>query len=173
MGGAIPSRGCSSSTTPPPDSGILGPVNTPDALTVTIAFGASLFDGRYGLAPARPRELDADAVFPVDELDPARSHGDVLLQICASQRDTVVHTVRELLRTVRGSLQLRWTIDGFSAARRAAPRRTAARATCSPSATAPRTPPTTDAALMDELVWAGCRREPGVGRRRHLPGASA
>ena len=40
--------------------------------------------------------------FPVDELDPALSHGDVLLQICAHRRDTVVHTVRELLRPVRG-----------------------------------------------------------------------
>ena len=56
--------------------------------------------------------------FPVDELDPAQSHGDVLLQICAHQRDTVVHTLRELLRTVRGSLQLRWTIDGFTGAAR-------------------------------------------------------
>ena len=38
--------------------------------------------------------------FPYDELDPARSHGDLLLQICAGQRDTVVHTVRELMRAV-------------------------------------------------------------------------
>jgi deferrochelatase/peroxidase EfeB len=35
---------------PPPDSGLLGSYNAPDGLTVTIAFGSTLFDGRYGLA---------------------------------------------------------------------------------------------------------------------------
>ena len=49
------------STTRRPDSGILGPVNAPDALTVTIAFGASLFDERYGLAEAAPKRVDPDA----------------------------------------------------------------------------------------------------------------
>jgi deferrochelatase/peroxidase EfeB len=51
--------------------------------------------------------------FDGDELDPARTHGDLLLQICADRRDTVVHTLRELLRPVRGAFALRWTIDGF------------------------------------------------------------
>ena len=39
---------------PPPDSGLLGSYNAPDGLTVTIAFGSTLFDHRYGLAAARP-----------------------------------------------------------------------------------------------------------------------
>ena len=81
---------------------MLGPINAPDSLTVTIAFGGSLFDDRYGLAAKRPRRLTRMPNFPNDELDPARSHGDVLLQICAAQRDTVVHTLRELVRSVRG-----------------------------------------------------------------------
>ena len=42
--------------------------------------------------------------FANDELDPTRAGGDVLLQICAGQRDTVVHTVRELMRAVAGTL---------------------------------------------------------------------
>jgi len=56
--------------------------------------------------------------FPDDELDPARTHGDVMLQICADRRDTVVHTLRELLRPVRSVFALRWTIDGFQSADR-------------------------------------------------------
>lgn len=139
---------------PPPDSGILGPVNEPDVLTVTIAFGASLFDGRYGLAGQRPRELIRMPTFAVDDLDPAQSHGDLLLQICAHQRDTVTHTLRELLRTVRGSLQLRWTIDGFSgAARGPSPRNNPRNLFAFRDGTA--NPPTGDTALMDELVWVG------------------
>lgn len=144
---------------PPPDSGILGPVNTPDGLTVTIAFGASLFDRRYGLAAQRPRELSKMPTFSTDELDPAQSHGDILLQICAHQRDTVTHALRELLRTVRGSLQLRWNIDGFSSARRGpsvhnSPRNLFAFRDGTAN------PQTNDAALMNRLVWAGSG-EPG------------
>jgi deferrochelatase/peroxidase EfeB len=132
---------------PPMDSGILGPVNEPDVLTVTIAFGASLFDERYGLAAQRPRELVSMPTFPVDDLDPAQSHGDVLLQICAHQRDTVAHALRELLRTVRGSLQLRWNIDGFS------PHNNPRNLFAFRDGTA--NPPTSDSALMNELVWVG------------------
>ena len=80
--------------------------------------------------------------FPHDELDPARSHGDVLLSVCAGQRDTVVHTVRELMRSVAGHLTPRWSIDGFqSAGADRRPRTTLA--TCSPSATAPPIPTST------------------------------
>jgi deferrochelatase/peroxidase EfeB len=139
---------------PPADSGILGPVNDPDVLSVTIAFGASLFDGRYGLAGQRPRELITMPTFAIDDLDPTQSHGDVLLQICAHQRDTVAHTLRELLRTVRGELQLRWNIDGFSgAARGPSPHNSPRNLFAFRDGTA--NPPTGDAGLMNELVWAG------------------
>jgi deferrochelatase/peroxidase EfeB len=139
---------------PPPDSGILGPYNAPDALTVTIAFGASLFDARYGLSTQRPHELTAMPTFPVDELDPAQSHGDVLIQICAQHRDTVVHALRELVRAVRGSLQLRWMIDGFTgAARGPTPQNHTRNLFAFRDGTA--NPPTSDATLMNDLVWAG------------------
>jgi deferrochelatase/peroxidase EfeB len=139
---------------PPVDSGVLGPTNDPDVLTVTIAFGASLFDARYGLAAGRPPELVQMPTFAIDDLDPAQSHGDMLLQICAHQRDTVTHTLRELLRTVRGSLQLRWTIDGFSgAARGPSPHNNPRNLFAFRDGTA--NPPTDDAELMNRLVWVG------------------
>jgi deferrochelatase/peroxidase EfeB len=141
---------------PPSDSGILGPDNAPDALTVTIGFGASLFDRRYGLADRRPRELIQMPTFPVDQLDARQTHGDILLQICAQHRDTVVHTVRELLRTVRGTFQQRWSIDGFSGTGRGpTPRNSPRNLFAFRDGTA--NPPTRDASLMDQLVWTGAR----------------
>ena len=155
---------------PPADSGTLGPDNAPDALTVTIGFGASLFDGRYGLASRRPAELIPMPTFPVDQLDPKICHGDVLVQICAQHRDTVVHTVRELARTVRGALQQRWTMDGFSGANRGpSPKNSPRNLFAFRDGTG--NPADHRRSLMDQLVWAGAGRA-GVGRGRHLPGGA-
>jgi deferrochelatase/peroxidase EfeB len=137
---------------PPPDCGILGPVNAPDELTVTIAFGASLFDERYGLAPRKPRVLEKMPNFPTDDLDPTRSDGDILLSICAGRRDTVVHTMRELMRAVVGHMVPRWNLDGFQSARRGpTPRNSPRNLFAFRDGTA--NPDTSDASLMDELIW--------------------
>ncbi|HEY1519059.1 MAG TPA: Dyp-type peroxidase [Solirubrobacteraceae bacterium] len=143
---------------PPPDSGILGPVDSPDSLTVTIALGSSLFDGRYGLAAARPRQLTAMPVFANDELDPARTGGDVLLQICAGQRDTVIHTFRELMRAVAGRLVVRWTIDGFQSAQRG-PSVKNNRRNLFAFRDGTSNPDVADPAKMRQLIWIG----PGNG----------
>ena len=139
---------------PPPDSGILGPYNAPDALTVTIGLGSSLFDHRYGLGAKRPRELIGMPAFGVDQLIATQTHGDLVVQICAQHRDTVVHTVRELLRTVRGTFQQRWAINGFSGANRGpTPASNPRNLFAFRDGTA--NPPSGDASLMDELVWVG------------------
>jgi deferrochelatase/peroxidase EfeB len=147
---------------PPPDSGILGPVNAPDQLTVTIAFGASLFDGRYGLRARRPKGLERMPNFAHDNLDPTRTHGDVLVSVCAGQRDTVTHTVRELMRAVVGRLTPRWRIDGFQSARRGpTPANNPRNLFGFRDGTA--NPDVNDARLMDELIWIPPTPQPGSG----------
>jgi deferrochelatase/peroxidase EfeB len=100
---------------PPSDSGTLGPVVPPDALTVTVGVGSTLFDDRYGLAPHKPRNLKPMRTFPNDNLDPAQCGGDLLVQLCAGSQDTVIHALRSLAKHTRGGMQIRWRIDGFIA----------------------------------------------------------
>jgi deferrochelatase/peroxidase EfeB len=144
---------------PPPDSGILGSYDAPDSLTVTLAFGATLFDHRYGLASKKPRHLTAMPAFALDRLDPNRTGGDLLVQICAGQRDTVVHTVRELMRVMAGTFTARWSLDGFQAAQRNAnPHASTRNLFAFRDGTA--NPDVTDQALMRQLVWADANEPP-------------
>ena len=99
---------------PPVDSGLLGPEPAPDELSVVVSVGASLFDGRYGLADRRPRELVRMPFLANDRLDPERSHGDLLLTLQAEHPDTVVFALRQLMRRTRSTLVLRWEVDGFN-----------------------------------------------------------
>ncbi|WP_269857233.1 iron uptake transporter deferrochelatase/peroxidase subunit [Streptomyces sp. RPT161] len=115
-GGPVPATDLAS---PPSDSATLGPVLPADGLTVTVAVGASLFDGRYGLATRKPAKLVPMPVFPDDDLVGSRElHGDIMLQICADSRDTVMHALRDITRHTRGAMQASWKVDGFHAAPR-------------------------------------------------------
>jgi len=150
-GGAYPVREYDA---PPFDSGTLGPEIAPDNLTVTIAFGAQLFDGRYGLEPMKPAHLVDMRAFPHDELDPERTGGDVLVTLAAGHQDTVEHALRELVKGVRGQLQPRWTVAGFTGAQRGPSPHSSKRnhfgfrdGTSNPDVTDPK--------VMDRLVWAG------------------
>ncbi len=75
---------------------------------MTLSVGATLFDGRYGLAAAEPARLRTMEDFPNDALQRAVCDGDLLLQVCADDRDTVIHAIRELTRATRGGMQVRW-----------------------------------------------------------------
>jgi deferrochelatase/peroxidase EfeB len=109
-GGTPPNLGTGS---PPSDSGTLGPVVPADGLTVTVGVGHSLFDERYGLTARRPQHLTPMRSFPNDNLHPAQTGGDLLLQICAGSPDTAIHALRQIAKHTRGAMQMRWRLDGF------------------------------------------------------------
>jgi deferrochelatase/peroxidase EfeB len=98
---------------PTPESGVLGTRVKPDALTVTLGFGASLFDDRYGLARRRPPGLTQMPTFPDDALVAAECHGDLMLQLCANTEETLLNAIRDLMRATRGALAARWKVEGF------------------------------------------------------------
>jgi deferrochelatase/peroxidase EfeB len=98
---------------PPSDSCTLGPVIPADGLTVTVGLGSSLFDGRYGIAARKPIHLTPMVAFPNDNLDPAQTGGDLLLQICAGSADTAIHALRDIAKHTRGAMQIRYRLDGY------------------------------------------------------------
>lgn len=83
------------------------------ALTITVGFGASLFNDRFGLADRRPAALAELPHFPADALEPARSGGDIVIQACADDPQVAVHAVRNLIRLGFGTVAVRWSQLGF------------------------------------------------------------
>lgn len=110
-GGPAPSTGIGNT---PPDSDVLGPAIPADGLTVTVGFGSTLFDDRFGLAARKPRRLTPMTTFPNDALEPTWLHGDLMLQLCANHSDTVHHAIRDMTRHTRGAMQPRWRIEGYN-----------------------------------------------------------
>ena len=90
----------------------------PSRLTITFGFGPGLFrdaDGRdrFGLADRQPAALRRLPHFPADNLDPARSDGDLCIQACADDPQVAVHAIRNLVRMGFGTVAVRWSQLGF------------------------------------------------------------
>ncbi|WP_246250463.1 iron uptake transporter deferrochelatase/peroxidase subunit [Actinomadura litoris] len=101
---------------PPDDTGEAEGL-PPSRLTLTIGFGPSLFakDGkdRFGIGARRPPALVDLPHFPGDNLDPARSGGDIAVQACADDPQVAVHAIRNLARIGFGVVAVRWSQLGF------------------------------------------------------------
>jgi deferrochelatase/peroxidase EfeB len=134
---------------PPSDDGLLGPTVLPDDLTVTVGLGASLFDGRYGLGSRKPAQLETMRAFAHDNLDPAISNGDLLVQLCAGHRDTLGHAMLDILAHTAGGMRLRWRIDGF----RFPPRPVGIPRDWMGFKDGITNPDTTNATQMNQVVW--------------------
>ncbi|WP_328740146.1 iron uptake transporter deferrochelatase/peroxidase subunit [Streptomyces erythrochromogenes] len=83
-------------------------------LTLTVGFGPGLFaKDRFGLEGRRPEALVDLELFPGDNLDPARSGGDLCVQACADDPQVAVHAIRQLARIGFGRVAVRWSQLGF------------------------------------------------------------
>ncbi|WP_399091785.1 iron uptake transporter deferrochelatase/peroxidase subunit [Streptomyces sp. BBFR2] len=101
---------------PPDDTGeALG--LPPSRLTLTFGVGPTLFtkDGRdrFKIADRRPDALIDLPQFPGDNLDKARSGGDLCVQACADDPQVAVHAIRNLARIGFGKVAIRWSQLGF------------------------------------------------------------
>ncbi|SET00747.1 iron uptake transporter deferrochelatase/peroxidase subunit [Kosakonia radicincitans] len=146
---------------PPMDSGILGSYIAPDNLTVTVSVGQSLFDTRFGLQAQMLKKLQKMERFPNDSLDAALCHGDLLIQICANTQDTVIHTLRDLIKHTPDLLSVRWKREGFISdhAARSKGKETPVNLLGFKDGTA--NPDSSNNALMNEVVWVtGDQGEP-------------
>jgi len=85
-----------------------------DQLTITIGFGPSLFDDRFGLAAQRPAALVELPAFTGDALVPARKGGDLSVQCCAGTRLVAEHGLRTLARLAADRAIVRWAQAGFN-----------------------------------------------------------
>ena len=102
---------------PPDDTGeAIG--LSPGGLTLTFGFGPGLFrdtDGRdrFGLADRQPEALRDLPHFSGDQLDPAKSRGDICVQACSEDPQVAVHAIRNLARIGFGTVAVRWSQLGF------------------------------------------------------------
>ncbi|MCF3964863.1 iron uptake transporter deferrochelatase/peroxidase subunit, partial [Streptomyces fuscigenes] len=154
-GGAVPSV----AEAPPDDTGEAAGLK-PSRLTLTVGFGPSLFaDGRFGLAGRRPDALVDLPKFPGDNLEAARSGGDLCVQACADDPQVAVHAIRNLARIGFGTVAIRWSQLGFGKT-----------SSTTPGAQTPRNLfgfkdgtdniASTDTGLLDQDVWVGAKDGP-------------
>jgi deferrochelatase/peroxidase EfeB len=97
---------------PPVDTGeaVGSPVSR---LTITVGYGPSLFDHRFGLAGRRPAALAPLPPLPGETLDPDYTGGDLCVQACSDDPLVAFHAVRNLARIGMGVVEHHWMELGF------------------------------------------------------------
>jgi deferrochelatase/peroxidase EfeB len=102
----------SSPYAPPVDTGeaVGSPVSR---LTITLGYGPSLFDHRFGLAGKKPAVLAPLPPLPNENLDPDYTGGDLCIQACSDDPLVAFHAVRNLARLGMGVVEHNWMELGF------------------------------------------------------------
>ncbi|MGV9710697.1 iron uptake transporter deferrochelatase/peroxidase subunit [Gordonia sp. NPDC003424] len=101
---------------PPADTGEAFDLG-PNRLTVTVGFGPSMFDDRFGLRDKMPAALKPLGQLATDTLiDQSISGGDICVQACSEDPQVAFHAVRNLARIGRGVVEMRWLQEGFGRA---------------------------------------------------------
>jgi deferrochelatase/peroxidase EfeB len=97
---------------PPVDTGeaVGSPVSR---LTITLGYGPSLFDHRFGLAGKKPAALAPLPPLPNENLDPGYTGGDLCIQACSDDPLVAFHAVRNLARLGMGVVEHKWMELGF------------------------------------------------------------
>ena len=97
---------------PPVDTGeaVGSPVSQ---LTITVGYGPSLFDSRFGLANRKPSALTELPPLPNENLDPDYTGGDLCIQACSNDPLVAFHAVRNLARIGMGVVEHNWMELGF------------------------------------------------------------
>jgi len=75
--------------------------------------GRTFFD-RTGLTGRRPAALEPLPPFSSDHLDPARSNGDLWVQIGSDDALVAFHALRTLQRDTGTAARVRWQMNGFN-----------------------------------------------------------
>jgi len=97
---------------PPVDTGeaVGSPVSR---LTITVGYGPSLFDRRFGLVARKPAALASLPPLPNEDLDPDYTGGDLCIQACSDDPLVAFHAVRNLARIGMGVVEHNWLELGF------------------------------------------------------------
>lgn len=140
---------------PPADNGVLGEEPPVADLSVVLAVGESLFDDRFGLADRRPRELVRMTKLANDRLDQERCHGDLLVSVEGDSPDVTLAALRQILRQVRSTAVVRWTVEGHNRASHSAGAGEAPVRNLLGFKDGTANLPADDEALMDRHVWVG------------------
>ncbi len=85
----------------------------PGGLTITIGYGPSLFDGRFGLGSRKPELLGDLPALPNENLDPNYTGGDLCIQACSDDPLVAFHAVRNMARLGMGVVEHNWMELGF------------------------------------------------------------